>query len=141
MKKRRFYVIRKQGDLFHRISIRFHRDRPLDEAFVKSLAFMLTEEMDLSKLLASPEQAGHLQRCVSEPGILAVHHGLGSIRRSADWTGEDFVYIYSATGMNACRFHRKVYCLVDFKSRLLRIFVVDYTCQEEGNSHESGKRE
>ena len=26
MKKRRFYVIRKQGDLFHRISIRFHRD-------------------------------------------------------------------------------------------------------------------
>ncbi len=26
MKKCRFYVIRKQGDLFHRISIRFHRD-------------------------------------------------------------------------------------------------------------------
>lgn len=26
MKKHRLYVIRKQGDLFHRISIRFHRD-------------------------------------------------------------------------------------------------------------------
>ena len=31
MKKRRLYVIRKQGDLFHRISIQFHRDAVTQE--------------------------------------------------------------------------------------------------------------
>lgn len=31
MKKHRLYVIRKQGDLFHRISIRFHRDAVTQE--------------------------------------------------------------------------------------------------------------
>ena len=39
MKKRRFYVIRKQGDLFHRISIRFHRDAVTGEWYVSLSGF------------------------------------------------------------------------------------------------------
>lgn len=39
MKKRRFYVIRKQGDLFHRISIRFHRDAVTGEWSVSLSGF------------------------------------------------------------------------------------------------------
>ena len=35
MKKRRLYVIRKQGDLFHRISIRFHRDAVTQELVLR----------------------------------------------------------------------------------------------------------
>lgn len=39
MKKRRLYVIRKQGDLFHRISIRFHRDAVTQEWSVSLSGF------------------------------------------------------------------------------------------------------
>ena len=39
MKKHRLYVIRKQGDLFHRISIRFYRDTVTGEWSVSLSGF------------------------------------------------------------------------------------------------------
>jgi hypothetical protein len=39
MKKHRLYVIRKQGDLFHHISIRFHRDTVTQEWSVSLSGF------------------------------------------------------------------------------------------------------
>ena len=39
MKKHRLYVIRKQGDLFHRISIRLHRDAVTGEWSVSLSGF------------------------------------------------------------------------------------------------------
>ena len=61
MKKRRLYVIRKHGDLFHRISIQLHRDTVTGEWSVSLTGFGHMLMIWASKPI--PELCGSVNLC------------------------------------------------------------------------------
>ena len=66
MKKHRLYMIRKQGDLFHRISIRFHRDAVTGEWSVSLSGFgfmlMFCVEKVIPELISLVKPHGRFPR-------------------------------------------------------------------------------